>query len=154
LKYKNILYVLSMVLLAAVIALSYNVAFVQATTFNQGPRQVTITPQNGVAVQSNGGNATAADNSVAVTNGPASNASAQGNSVAVSRGQLGSTTNSFAQGNSVAVSGAQHDSSAAAVAVDNSNSICNAKDQGLCVSLGEVGSTAVGTASKQSTFCD
>ena len=112
-------------MLTTVLTLTFILGFypnmVHAATFTQGSRHINLTPQGGVAVSDNGGNATATDNSVAVARG---------------NGAL-----SDASGQSTAVSTAQDNSQSVSIATDHSTAISDANDNSLASSTGRAHNT-------------
>ena len=122
-------------ILSAILTLTFASAFfpniAHATTFNQGTRHIDLTPQGGVAVSDNGGNATTSDHSVAVAHGNGSDSDASGHSTAVSN----------AQGNSLAISDA----------LDHGTANSNAQDKGIAISAADDHSTTDATTSKGTT---
>jgi len=122
-------------MLTTVLTLTFILGFypnmVHAATFTQGSRHINLTPQGGVAVSDNGGNATATDNSVAVARGNGALSDASGQSTAVSTAQDNSQSVSMAADHSTANSNANDNSLIDSAAVNHSTINSNAKDNSL-----------------------
>jgi len=121
---------------------------VQATTFNQGTRHTDITPQGGVAVSDNGGNATTSDNSVAVSHGKGAQSDASDHSTAVSTAQDNSQSVSIATDHSTANSNANDNSVARSTARTHSTTNSDANDNSVAISGGTKHVIADATASE------